>query len=126
MKWKPRKLTRAAKQETQETQTMTQDTTLSATEKHPTEPAATAAPVVAAPSTTSTKPTGPTKYRYRHVFTVTRRCEEKQTLGEIRDDMNMMADETGEYLYGGVGTHEKIDVATEIWDEPNKRWIPMT
>lgn len=72
------------------------------------------------------KPKGPTKWRYRHVFIVTRRYEDKQTLSEIRDDKNMMLDEAGEYLYGGAAKHEKIDVRTEIWDKPNKRWILMT
>jgi hypothetical protein len=98
---------------------MTQDTTSTVTAKPKTEPADTNAGAAAAPSTTSTK------WRSRIIYTVTRIDNSKQSLADLRDTLNMVTDEAGEFLYGGMGVRERIDVRLELWDKPNKRWIPM-
>lgn len=123
-KWKSRRRIHAAEQETRETQVMTQDTTSIATEKHPTEPADTSAVAAAAPSITSTKPV---KYRYRYVFTAIRRYEKRLTLGEVvaKYHEDIMDAPALHLRDDNTWDGEKVAVRLEIWDKPNKRWLPV-
>lgn len=61
------------------------------------------------------------KYKTRYVYTVIRDAG-KQTLDDAREDIEMMQDEVGEYLYGGAGD-ETITLKSELWD--GKRWVKV-
>lgn len=66
-----------------------------------------------------------TKYRYRYVFTVTRRYDEKKPLREITNEFSDVQSDEKFFLYSDRAKHEKIDVRLEVWDKPNKRWLPV-
>lgn len=61
------------------------------------------------------------------MFTAIRRYEKRLTLGEViakfRDDM---MDQPSLHLRDdNTWDGEKVDVRLEIWDKPNKRWLPV-
>jgi hypothetical protein len=59
--------------------------------------------------------------KFRHIFVVTRNFSGRSVEKE-KENFGALKDEGGEFLYGGDGGSEKLDVRLEVFDEKSESW----
>ena len=63
--------------------------------------------------------------KMRLVYTVIRECRNVDSAEHAREETGAILEETGEYLYGGSGSAERVGVAVQVSKDQGKTWTTV-